>query len=123
MQSSVGVVKHSLFYYRSGVKKEPNPRDPLSHFSHANWADRQETCVNEWGDTVKKTIPLTSFIKNLVDQLDQKRWDKINAEALPKGPPESPSPPLSCDYEENPQLIDDSDDSQDDSDIEEDGDS
>ncbi|KAF9487895.1 hypothetical protein BDN71DRAFT_1436496 [Pleurotus eryngii] len=109
-------VKRALFYYRNGIKEEPNSRDPLSHFSHANWADREETRVDEWGDTVKKIVPLTSSISVLVEKLKGWQWEKIHKESLrflSKGPPESPSPASSCQYNEDPELVDDDDDFQD----------
>ncbi|KAF9494638.1 hypothetical protein BDN71DRAFT_1431581 [Pleurotus eryngii] len=109
-------VKCALFYYQNSIKEEPNSRDPLSRFLHANWADCEETHVNKWGDTVKKIVPLTSFILVLTKKLKGWQWKKIHKESLQslsKGPSKSPFPASSCQYNEDPELVDDDNNFQD----------
>ncbi|KAG5219978.1 hypothetical protein IMY05_C4706000600 [Salix suchowensis] len=111
---AVQAVKRALFYYRSGVKEEPNPRDTLSHFSHSNWSDREETIIDDYGEPTTKLIPITSSIKSLVDQLSSEQWRKVIEEATQftlKETDPLPSAAVS-EYNENPKLVDDDEDLQ-----------
>ncbi|KAF9489867.1 hypothetical protein BDN71DRAFT_249645 [Pleurotus eryngii] len=115
---AIQAVKRALFYYRSGVKEEPNPRDTLSHFSHSNWADHNEISIDKYGESITKLIPTTTCIQNLVKQLTERQWTMVNQEAVQFTLKETapPSPPTSGSYDENPKLIDDdSDEDEDDS--------
>ncbi|KAF9487942.1 hypothetical protein BDN71DRAFT_567884 [Pleurotus eryngii] len=111
---AVQAVKRALFYYRSGVKEEPTPRDTLSHFSHSNWSDREETIIDDYGEPTTKLIPITSSIKSLVDQLSSEQWRKVIEEATQftlKETDPLPSAAVS-EYNENPKLVDDDEDLQ-----------
>ncbi|KAG9218428.1 hypothetical protein CCMSSC00406_0007971 [Pleurotus cornucopiae] len=109
---AIQAVKRALFYYRSGVKEEPNPRDTLSHFSHSNWADHNEISIDKYGESITKLIPTTTCIQNLVKQLTERQWTMVNQEAVQFTLKETapPSPPTSGSYDENPKLIDDDSD-------------
>lgn len=103
-----------MFYYRSGIKEEPNPRDTLSHFSHSNWADHEEKTTDEYGNIVTKVVPTTSSITKLVNKLTLRQWEKIIEEAAQFTLNETePLPSVAIgQYDEEPELIDDDDELQ-----------
>ncbi|KAF4594060.1 hypothetical protein EYR40_008859 [Pleurotus pulmonarius] len=111
---AIQAVKRALFYYRSGIKEEPNPRDTLSHFSHSNWADHEEKTTDEYGNIVTKVVPTTSSITKLVNKLTLRQWEKIIEEAAQFTLNETePLPSVAIgQYDEEPELIDDDDELQ-----------
>ncbi|KAG5221585.1 hypothetical protein IMY05_C4372001300 [Salix suchowensis] len=99
---------------RKWRQRGTNPRDTLSHFSHSNWSDREETIIDDYGEPTTKLIPITSSIKSLVDQLSSEQWRKVIEEATQftlKETDPLPSAAVS-EYNENPKLVDDDEDLQ-----------